>query len=440
MGQSFNVLFLLAAVATLIALARLRIGLFFIAINQAIALRALDGIVVYGQPRSQWFLPQALFSQSQLELTSGIFWISVPLTLLFVLLPGGAHDDGTAQQWPPLPKWVLWLAGIYFAVLVVSVRTIFTGAYASEGQLVFHAPSGGVQAMMTSAVIYELYRRVRVGAVSAPRAFLYLSGLLFLTDFSKGTTGFATSFLLCGTALFFSTRSGIRRRLLPLVAAVALVATTAMIVRTVRQSLHESGTSAVTAAARTIESSETRRAETGEGLEDRMNGAQIAAHTLECVWLYENGRGREWRSIYNPLIYTFQPAFLVKWLGLQRPKEAAWELGDYFIHGGGVFSFGEMYWNGGYLCVFLVSLALLALTWFIDTHRSRSIWALLFACMFTPSLLQGMQYGLSYPARGLSNAVLAVILFTPLVHGWQSRRRKAGLDLLPSVLPREQST
>lgn len=413
----FEALFLLAAFASVMALVRLRTGLFFIAMNQAIALRALDGVVEFGQPASQFFLPHALFSETNLQVAAGIFAISVPLTLLFVALPGSTTVELAPSALPPLPRWVLWALAVYFVVFIVSVRTIFTGAYASEGQVVFSAPSGGVQALMTSAVIYELYRRVRLQSMSPSRASLILGGLLFLTDYSKGTTGFATSFLLSGTALFFSVRTGIRRRLVPVLGALALVGVIAMIVRTVRQTLHERGTAAISAAAATLESAESRRSETGEGLEDRMNGAQIAAHTLECVWLYENGRGREWRSIYNPVIYTFQPAFLVKALDLERPKEAAWELGEYFIHGGGIFAFGEMYWNGGYLCVFLVTLVLLGFTWFVDTRRSRSLWILLFACMFVPSLFQGVQYGLAYPARGVANALLAALLFLPLAHG-----------------------
>lgn len=414
MTSLISVFFYCSVFATAWALLRARTGLFFLALNQVVVLRALDGIVRYGQPRSQAFLPIVLFSPSNIETVVGIFSISVPLTLLFVLLPDAAGPRRADPVLPALPRWALWLLGSYFLVFIASTRTIFTVAYATSEQVVFNAPSGGVQALATGLVIYEFYRRVKFETWSPYRASGALTALLFFTDYSKGTTGFATSFLIVGTVLFFSGRRGFRRRVFPALSVLALAGVLTMIVRTARQSLHTGEGAAVAAAAETISTAEQRRAETGEGLEDRMNGAQVAAHALECAWLYDNGRSREWRSIYNPIIYTFQPAFLLKPLGIVRPKEAAWELGEYFIHGGGILVFGEMYWNGGYLCVFVVTLAMIALAWYVDTRRDGSLWIMLLACNFTPMLLQGTQYGIAYSMRGMANGLLASILMIPL--------------------------
>lgn len=414
MTSLISVFFYCSVFATAWALLRARTGLFFLALNQVVVLRALDGIVRYGQPRSQAFLPIVLFSPSNIETVVGIFAITVPLTVLFTLLPDAIGSRRADAVLPPLPKWALWLLGVYFLAFIASTRTIFTVAYAAKDQVVFEAPSGGVQALATGLLIYELYRRVKFENWSPYRASGVLTALLFLTDYSKGTTGFATSFLIVGTVLFFSIRRGIRRRVFPALGILALAGALTMFVRTARQSLHTGESQAVITAAETITTAEQRRSQTGEGLEDRMNGAQVAAHALECAWLYDNGRSRDWRSIYNPIIYTFQPAFLLKPLGLVRPKEAAWELGDYFIHGGGILIFGEMYWNGGYLCVFVVSLAMLALAWYVDTRRDASLWLVLLACNFTPMLLQGTQYGMAYSMRGLSNGLLASAAMIPL--------------------------
>lgn len=412
------------------SLLKMRIGLFFIAINQAIVLRAFSGIVLYGQPKTQAFLPGALFAPSAVETAIGIFAISVPLTALFAVLPYRGAQASEPAVLPAIPRWVLAVMGLYFVVYAVSLRTIFTTQYAGQGQIIFDAPSGGLQGFATGAFIYELYRRVRVGSLTPLRASGYLFGLLFITDYSKGGTGLATSYLLAGVALFFSTRTGLRHRLLPVGAVLIAVTLTAMFIRTARTTLHQGGTSTLVEAAESIQTAESRRAETGEGLEDRMNGPQLAAHTLECVWLYDTGRSREWRSYYLPFIYTFQPSFLLKPLGITRPKEAAWELGDYFIHGGGIFCWGEMYWNGGYFCVFVVTLAMVALAWLVDTRRDRSLWLVLFACMFTPTLLQGTQYGITYPMRGLANSILAAILFIPAYLAARKRQNQAKPPLL----------
>jgi hypothetical protein len=423
MATAFNILFAGATFAAIVAFLRMRTGVFFIAANAAIALRAFANIAQFGQPDSQSFLPRGLFSEARLESAAWIFVIVVPLSLLFAILPSPPATHGRKQpapNLPPLPRWVLILLALYFLVYIASMRTILAGAYASEGQIRFEAPAGGVQALMVGLVTYELYRRVRDAGMSPFTAFAILAGLFLLTDYSKGATGFATGFLLNGAFLFFSTRTTARRRLLPLVCIVLTIATLALVIRAVRQRLHDDGTEVLASATSGLVTAETDRERNAEGIEERSNGAQIAAHTLECVWLYESGHDRGWRSLYNPILYTFQPAFLLKALDMTRPREAAWELGDYFIHGGGIFVFGELYWNGGYFCVFSMTLALLLTTWYVDVSRYRSIAALVLACQFTPALLQGTQYGVAYGIRGLSNGLIALLILKLLNY---ARRR-----------------
>ena len=79
---------------------------------------------------------------------------------------------------------------------------------------------------------------------------------------------------------------------------------------------------------------------------------------LLCTTLYDSGSSRNWRSIYNVLEYTLMPSFLVRWLGWNRSIEPAWELASHFVHGGGINVLGELYWNGGLLCVAVVATAI----------------------------------------------------------------------------------
>ena len=140
------------------------------------------------------------------------------------------------------------------------------------------------------------------------------------------------------------------------------------------------------------------------------NGSQYAAHVLECIQLYQGGVSREWKSIYLPLEYTFKPAAVINALGLTRSEEAAWELARYFIHGGGIYLLGELYWNGGYLCVVLVFLGIAWWSYLCDTRSADSFFWCVCACFFYVGLLQGMGYGFAQVSRGMINGLIGYAL------------------------------
>jgi hypothetical protein len=406
---TFTILFVLASLAALVAIARLRPGLFFLAVNQAVALRAFTGIAEYGQPASQAFLPPTLFTDGQLETAATIFGLSVPITWVFILIPSAPTRVQKPLAAPP--KWTLWASAIYFAGFAVAVKTIFFQGYASEGQTRFAYPAGGVEALMMGFLIYELCRRVRDRGLSPTRAFFILLGVAVVTNYSKGSTGLVTGFLVTGAVLFFSTRKRPLQRWIPLAGVFVVITALGLFVRTVRPYLYQQGTDALSSASESLSSVEADRPLTGEGLEERTNGTQLAAHVLECISLYDRGIDRGWRSYYYPILYTFQPQFLLSALGMKRPQEPAWELAEYFTHGGGIFVFGEMYWNGGFLCVIMVTCSICLMAWLVDSRRNSSTTSLLMCCMFIPSLMQGTQYGITYPMRGISNGCIAVIIY-----------------------------
>src|SRR5258708_3568348 len=91
-----------------------------------------------------------------------------------------------------------------------------------------------------------------------------------------------------------------------------------------------------------------------------------------------------------PTVATFALELLEK----ERAIEPAWELNKYFIHGGGIAIFGEMYWNGGYFCVAFGTVMVFLLAYFGDSRRFESFGWLIFYIIFTSGLVFGVGYGL----------------------------------------------
>jgi hypothetical protein len=120
--------------------------------------------------------------------------------------------------------------------------------------------------------------------------------------------------------------------------------------------------------------------------------------------------------VYNPILFTFEPAFLLEPLGITRPKDAPWELGEYFVHGGGIFVVGELYWNGGYLCVAIVVALILGAAYLCDTrYRTSFVWLMLL-CQFAPTLLMGVGYGFAQVSRGFINGLIVLAVYYVLRH------------------------
>jgi hypothetical protein len=228
---------------------------------------------------------------------------------------------------------------------------------------------------------------------------------LFLTDYLKGLTGLATGYLLLAGCLFLRQEGGLARYSVKILTLLAAAALSAVVMRGVRVHLHEQGLGAVSSYVTSLTSVEGHTATAGEGIERTANGTQYACHMLECIDLYERGISRSWASIYRPIEYTFKPAPLLSALGLSRSPEAAWELMDHFIHGGGIFVLGELYWNGGYLCVFVMMLFFVGLAKLCDERCMTSpAWALVAIC-YGGTLLMGFGYGVAQIMRGLINSV-----------------------------------
>jgi hypothetical protein len=402
----FEVLLAANAMLALIALVRRRPATCILLANICNILLGLSNIATYGQPRSMSFLPAAVFDSVQLRTASDILTIVTVIGAIAVALPASNRDESVVL--PALPRWVLAALVAYFLTLAVTTKTIFYGTYGTLYSDASWIPLGGVLAFAEGLVFYELYRRTRAGLLTTNRAFFVLIAFLFITDYSKGSTGGATGFLFTASFLFLGQEGRTWQRVTKVGGALTAAFLLAFMVRQIRATLHSEGSRAVAEASETLATSEERRATTGQGIELNTNGLQNATHILQCALLYDSGYSREWRSLYLPVVYTFQPQFIMDLMGWERQLDAPWELAKYYIHGGGIAIFGEMYWNGGYPCVTIVTLITFLLAYFGDTRVSRSFGWSVFCCMFTPMLLPGIGYGLNYLFRGSSNALIAI--------------------------------
>jgi hypothetical protein len=314
-----------------------------------------------------------------------------------------------------VPKAVLVAIGAYFALLAVSTRTVFSGAYAGQ-EARYDMNTGGLHALICSLFLYELVRRRLLFQISARKAFALIFLVFAVTSYAKGGTGFPTGYMVVATVLMLP-RSGASRRLRNMVRIATVLGGLlflALMVRTVRTTLYEEGTNAISTFVDSVAESEAERETRGEGLEATANASQSAAHILECVTLYDAGFSREWRSIYNVLEYTFKPSFLLRTFEWERSVEAAWELRDHFVHGGGINVLGEFYWNGGFLCVVIMATALSFFCFVADKKWRASPFWLLLLTQFAPAFLMGYGYGFSQTSRGAINGLLVALVYKGL--------------------------
>ena len=404
--MSFGALSLLSIAIAAVAVLRLRPSLCIFAGNQIGVLRALDHVEQFGQPRSQGFLPPSVFSLENLAVARTLFLGSTLLLAAAVLWPAPRRQQ--RERLPALPRFILWGLLAYFAALIFSQKTILTNAYTDPDRVLYGLNLSGGHAFLAAIFLYEMARRALTGELSRPRAFGAVLLLFLCTDYLKGSTGLATGFLVVAAFLILGGEPRPLRRWASLGAAVAALVLISITVRGVRATLWQEGSQSISSLQETLSNEEERVSRTGEGLEIFGNGVQYAAHVLECVELYEAGISREWRSVYLPALYTLQPKFVMILLDLERPKEAAWELADYYIHGGGIYVLGELYWNGGFLCAFTVFAALLAFCFFCDTRWQTSFVWLLLVCEFAPNTLQGIGYGFAQVSRGIFNGLIAL--------------------------------
>jgi hypothetical protein len=440
--MSFDQQLALMLVAAVGAMLRRRPNTLIFSANHVIALLAFQNIEARGQPPAYHYLPRALFAPEMLREAASV--MTVP-TLLFVL--AGVVPWRVPIRSEPLakmPNGVLWVLAAYFTFLFFSTRTVFQTVYASSDQTLYGATAnGGIYVLAWAVAAFELRRRVDAAEMSAWRALAVAVGVIFLLDFLKGTTGIATGIMITIGFLVFvpgllgegratgapelSRRDTLRAMGAAALLLVALVSVV-MFIRSARTYIATEGFGGAAEIALERLTSLTS-SESDEGLEGAANGTQGAAHVLMCIALYDNGYSREWRSVWGPIEYTFKPAVLLRPLGLERSREAAWELGDYFIHGGGINTFGEFYWNGGYLCLILMGVVVIGFLLMVDVKANQS-WAwFALACAIAPGLVQGYGYGFAQVFRGIANGLLFLVPFVSYLRWVEARNRRPGLSL-----------
>ena len=403
----FDVLVVISAGIALIALYQLRPCALILAGNNLLVSRALSAIDHSGRPSNQRFLPAIVFSEENLQTAATILTISLATLFIFflVLPPQRKHITPAA---PRIPQFFLVAVAIYLVAVVGSTATMFTVAYGSSGRIRYDLELGGAHAFLCSLLIYELARRRLLGELTARRAFSIAFLIFGATGFARGGTGLTTGNLVASAILLLPRGSTSRLRDSARTGGVILsIIALSFVVRGVRTAIASEGTHAVGAFIEGVLEMEDQRNETGVGAENVANASQSAAHMLECITLYDGGVSRQWRSIYSVVEYTLVPSFFTNWFGWTRSIEPAIELTQHFIHGGGVNVLGELYWNGGWLCVVIVATAISLFCSIIDRHCWRSPFWLMMVAQFAPSFLMGYGYGFPQVARGAINGLLA---------------------------------
>ncbi len=371
--------------------------------------RALSKVVIHGPPPSQIHLPPDLFREEYLAIAQNVFGLATVILAVAILRPTGALPPREAA-FPPVPKWALALSLLYLGLVALATRTIATAAYGTEESVVLDGNlRAGGQALFSSVLLYELYRQADLRKMRV----LVAAGLFFLlfliTNYIKGSTGLASGYVIVAFILFFSLEQRRSKRFLMLSAGVAMVVGLTVVVREIRYSFFETGFEAMEKAVSGREEfDEPLGVEAQDDMEARSNGAQYAAHCLECIYLYERGISRGWRSLIGPLEYTFKPSIVLGPLGLERSKDAPYELAEYFSHFGGIYVLAEAFWNGGYLGILVIWTFIVLVASACDRRYATSASWLFIACNFAPGLLMGMGYGFNQVMRGLINALLVL--------------------------------
>lgn len=435
--NQFDLILLPNVVLLVVALVRHRPGAFILFANQIVVLRALSNIDSFGAPIGMRYLPGALFSSSALGIAAAIFALSTCVAVLTVVLPSRPAVANPSRDLPPLPWWMVWLLGAYFVAYVFSKKTIFTAAYGVDGFQNFSLELAGFSALLQGLVLYELYRRVATGALGRGKAFAFVIGFAVIVHFFKGQTGFAAGFIITAAFLLLTVSEKRVRTSINVVLVVLGCLVAVVLVRGIRAELHTGGLETVDAVVDAASIAEEERTRTGQGLENRTNGTQNAAHILMCIKLHDSGKDRGWRSITSAIAYTFQPSFLQEPLGFERPIDATWELAEHFIHGGGIHLLADLYWNGGYVCVALMMLIISMWIAFCDSRFRSSFWWLMFTCMFAPPSLMGVGYGFNHFARGFFNGciVVAIVLIARAVLRTSRAARSSPAGAAPVLAP-----
>jgi hypothetical protein len=426
---TFDMQQILVAAAAALAFWRIRYGLFVMCANQVVALQAFRNIRAFGQPITLAYLPPEVFTPPNIAAAEEVFAVFSVMLAVGVLLPEGARTP--RPELPRLPRVLLWAIAVYFSFYFVVRGTIVEGPHGADRIQGLNL-TGGLYPFAWALVLLELRRRIEAKEISQRRALAVVGVGLFLLDYLKGVTGLPTG--IVGLAVFTLGLPGAeptaearpsQDMLKFAVAFLAVAVLSAGLVRGVRSTLGSEGLAASLDRYAEQLSLYNDAEVSGEGLEGRANASQTAAHVLMCTLLYDSGYDRDWRSVWGAFEYTFKPSMLTGPLGLERSREAAWELGDYYVHNGGINVIGELYWNGGLTCVVIVGGILILLIYACDTRGKRSVWWFGLSLAVGPGLLQGYGYGFAQIFRGFANGIVYVFPLLALAYYLQWQREKA---------------
>ncbi len=411
--MQFDLLAIASALLAVRALQVRRPATFFLLANQFLVCRAFSRIETAGPPLSLSYLPQFLFSEHQLGVAKTMFLITTSIMFVFTCLGNKSRTPASVPV-PAVPRWLLIVASCYVVLLAASSKTILEGAYSDMERYRFQVDLVGGGVLIFSLLLFEIVRRVLVGSLTGWKGLGIIFAMFFATYFLKGGTGLATGYVFCAAVMMLGRQNQSRTPWITLLVIGVSLAALTSIIRSVRPRLHLEGFGAITQVlTEGLADDDGLDTTTPTGLvEGNLNGIQAAAHVLMCIGLWENGIGRDWRSVTDVVEYTFKPRILADQFGWTRSIDAPWELRDNFFHWGGINIIGEFYWNGGYLCVVVMWSLVSLFAFMCDTRWQHSFTWLVLLCNFGPTLLMGAGYGFNQTARGAINGVIVLIAYS----------------------------
>ena len=153
-------------------------------------------------------------------------------------------------------------------------------------------------------------------------------------------------------------------------------------------------------------------------------------HLLHAVDLYNSGISLNGETIYA-LVPQSLPAFIAEAVGVDRPLNSAWRLGDYRLSGGGMFIVAEGYWNFGLagaagVAAWLAVCVIAFERWF--EKRAPLLTSAYFGYMGTFGF--SIYYGLQPHVRALQLAVAMALLLNLMLVSYRTvctNTERAGL-------------
>jgi|GEM_PF-6709631 len=309
--------------------------------------------IYFDQIRASGWLVMDIFKPDYLNIANLTLVVSIACFLYVGMLFGKnnskslrRNDQNDRYQFKSLVEisLLIFLTGSTLTILSAPSSLVESGY--GGGQAEFAEPSSfgyiiGLS-LLCSSIFMFLYKRKKTDWLSM---FFLLSGVLIVINFNllRGDRdGTLTFFVTLFAAYFiYSKKSGLGKVLRLSIGGVGLYLVLIFMgeIRTQVKNLGFSGA---------ISQSTLLAGSRGDSnIFEKLDLLPMMYwHLLDAIDLCANGIDYDYRSFKNLPVQAL-PGGVSNTLGIDRPRNAAWDLEEYKLHGGGFFIVGEAYWNKG---------------------------------------------------------------------------------------------